>query len=33
MNESQIAEAVRSALDDATADMTVRPDIAQRARR
>jgi hypothetical protein len=33
MNESQLAEAVRSALDDATAGMTVRPDIAQRARR
>jgi hypothetical protein len=33
MNESQIAEAVRSALDDATADVTVRPDAAQRARR
>jgi len=33
MNESEIAEAVRSALDDATAEMAVRPDIAQRARR
>jgi hypothetical protein len=33
MNESQIAEAVRSAVDDATAGLTARPDAAQRARR
>jgi hypothetical protein len=33
MNESQIAEAVRSAVDDATAGLNARPDAAMRARR
>jgi hypothetical protein len=33
MNETQLGEAVRSSLNDATAGLTIRPDAALRARR